>query len=142
MIFIGYLIFIIYWSLEGYNSALIDYYTRKNKNYKKIKLVRYSLRSIFSFMFFNIIYCYSDNIIFSLSLISSFFLVVPNFYYGFKYLTFNKFYPNKFKCKWWSSIKRKYNGQICIGFFRLLLMITSALLVLFFTFYKIQILQL
>lgn len=96
MIFTTYILFLIYWSIEGYTTGISMLYKEK---YLKHKLkIRYVIRTLFTFLIFGLLNFYTSNFKLSTVIILSFLLSVPLFYYGFKnYILKKRWYHSLFK---------------------------------------------
>lgn len=130
MMIIAYILFLTYWALEGYSTAVCNYHIKSKKYQKKIKYVSYSMRSLFVLFTFGLIYFYSDNINYSIALTFSFLLGAPNFYKGFKYKTLSKFDRNKYKMGWFDSNQKTKNDKLFDANMRVFLLAVSGMLVI------------
>jgi hypothetical protein len=129
MLFIAYILFLTYWALEGYSTAVCDFHI-KNKDYlKKIKYVSFSMRTLFIIFTFGLVYFYTENLYYSIGLTITFLLGVPHFYKGFKYRTLSKFDPNTYRMGWFDSDRKTKQNKMFDAKMRVFLLAASGLLV-------------
>lgn len=136
MIFIAYILFLTYWALEGYSTAICQYYVEDRKYLRRIRLVSYAMRSLFVLFTFGLVYFYSRNFFFSISMTLSFLLGAPNFYKGFKFSTLSKLKPNRYKLGWYDSNYSRKQDKLFDAKLRVFLLAVSSILVIVMTLVK------
>jgi len=137
MVFIAYILFLTYWALEGYSAAICEHFMKDTRYIRKIKHVSYIMRSLFVLFAFALLYFYTKDLLISISLIVTFLLGVPNFYYGVKYTRLTKMNRAGYYLGWFDSMFEDHKIKIRNSRARVFMLALSCALIIAITITKI-----